>query len=181
MNDAGEKKNIEIEEEDVTSESRTDEELVATDAAEDCEASVKINWAASASVEMTELVFKKLPKWSDVNVIVIAHEGEKEYKKGDVLIRGIHCYGKLIKNIAAAYGEVYHTEVQTRIDLDTTTGMPVSTSRFVLRTRFHDPFDAGSNQGAPDPCEPVWAVTRGEQPSALPEHQTTKEKTNEIG
>ena len=133
-----------------------------------------INWAASAAVEMTGLVFAKLPKWSDVNVIVIAHEGEKEYKKGDVLIRGIHCYGKLIKNIAAAYGEVYHTEVQTKIDLDTLTRMPVSTSRFVLRTKFHDPFDAGSNQGAPDPCEPVWAVTRGEQPSALPEHQVNE-------
>ncbi len=59
MNDAGEKKKIEIEEEDLTSEPRADEELVATDAAEDCEASDENPEALAEEVEEKELTIEE--------------------------------------------------------------------------------------------------------------------------
>jgi len=144
----------------------------------DSKQNFNINWASVASQEMTSLIFIKFPSWYDVNVIVIAHEGQKEYKEGNVLVQGIACYGQLVGKVGGAYGEMYHTEVQTTTTL--VEGIPVTTSRVVLRTQRHVPWDAGSFQCQFDPCEPVWEVTRGERSSALPEHQATKENSHEI-
>lgn len=85
--------------------------------------------------------------WLPTNVVIIAHESEKEDKDefATGVLRGVNVVGTLMKELPSGYGECYHAGVV--VDAKT------KEQRFMLQTQNNNLWSAASQIGAPNPCD----------------------------
>ncbi len=131
-------------------------------------------WSGSAETleEMLMCVFSNFP----CNVVVIAHTGSDKKKikgGGDSLLYSVSAPGRLAQNLPTGYGETYRAYV---------TEDENGRERYQLQTRGSDDYFAGSQVGAPNPCEPRYKCLFGGRSAEAPAaSQPDSEQSDAIG
>ena len=111
-------------------------------------------WFAGSTDLLEESLMGALPSLITTNVVVVSHISEDKDEVAGTFVRNPLAPGRLQKRLASRYGEFYRAYVSRDDDGE---------RYWALQTTIDDRYNAATQIGAPDPCEPTYNALFAEE------------------